>query len=229
MLDIDLGLRLVSFVLLFIALPILLAAVASAAIGRRIRNATTKLAIGMYLMLVCAFVTPAPILWGDDHLGFPSTQALEGYGALFWAVGAIATLDSLSGVIRRRELLGLACGLIAAALLVCGWVGSIIGPGAGLALVPAAGTLAVLLALTLLVRRQAGLAATINWQWATRASTACAAAMAAYVYLRGPQAFGPRASELDLALLGILAWVPVIVLARWRTPESQSEAPADSH
>ena len=227
MVDIDLGPRLVSFVLLFVALPILLAVVASAAIGRRIRNATTKLAIGMYLMLVCALVSPAPILWGDDHLGFPSTQALQGYGMLVWAVGAIATLDSLSGIIRRRELLGLACGLIAAALLACGWVASIIGPGAGLALVPAAGTL-VLLALTLVVRRQAGLASRINWQWATRASTACAAAMAAYVYLRGPQAFGPRASELDLALLGILAWVPVIVLARWRTPESQSEAPADS-
>ena len=141
MVDIDLGPRLVSFVLLFVALPILLAVVASAAIGRRIRNATTKLAIGMYLMLVCALVSPAPILWGDDHLGFPSTQALQGYGMLVWAVGAIATLDSLSGIIRRRELLGLACGLIAAALLACGWVASIIGPGAGLALVPAAGTL----------------------------------------------------------------------------------------
>jgi hypothetical protein len=227
-LDIDLGPRLVSFVLLFVALPILLAGAASAAIGRRIRNATTKLAIGMYMMLVCAFVTPAPIFWGDDHLGFPSTQALQGYATLFWAVGAIATLDSLSGVIRRRELLGVACGVIAAALLVCGWLGTIVGPAVGLALVPAAGTLAVLLALTLLARRDAGPAARVNWPWATRSSTASAAAMAVYVYLRGPQAFGPRASELDLVLLGILACVPVIVLAGWHSLASQSKAPADS-
>jgi hypothetical protein len=88
-LDIDLAPGLLFFVLVFIALPIGLAALASGAIVRLVRNPTRRLAVGTYVMLVCAFVTPAPIVWGDDHLGFTPSQAFEGYGALFWIVGAI--------------------------------------------------------------------------------------------------------------------------------------------
>jgi hypothetical protein len=227
-LDIDLGPGLAFFLLVFIALPIVLAAVATTAILRLVRNATTRLAVGIYVMLVCAFVAPAPILWGDDHLGFTSSQALEGYAALFWTVGAIATLDSLTSVVKRRQVLALACGLIVAAILLCGWVLSGMGAALGLALIPAVGTLEVLLALGVLAHRLAGVASAVDWRWAAGAGATCACAMAAYVYLRGPQAFGSQASGMDLALLAVFACLPVVVLARLRTLAARPPAPPGS-
>lgn len=214
MLDIDLGPALFAFLLAFVATPIGLAAVATVAIVRLARNATTRLAIGMYVMLVCAFVTPAPIVWGDDHLGFTSSQALEGYGALFWSVGAVATLDSLTGVLKRRQVLVLAFGLIVAASVLCGLVVGGTDAALGLALLPAVGTVEVLLALWWLAHRVAGVAAALDWRWAVGTGAFCACAMGAYVYLRGPQAFGSQASATDLALLAVSVCLPVVPLAR---------------
>jgi hypothetical protein len=215
-LDIDLGQGLVSFVLVFIALPVALAGVATAAIVRLVRNATRRRAVGVYVMLVCVLVTPAPILWGDDHLGFRSSQALEGYGALVWTVGVTTTLHSLTWVVKRRQAFLLAVGIIDA-IVLCGWVLAGIGAAVGLALIPAVGTLEVLLALGWLAHRRALVASATDWRWAAVAAATCACAMAAYVYLRGPQAFGPQASGMDLSLLALLACLPVVVLARLRT------------
>jgi len=215
-LDIDLGHGLVFFLLVFIALPVVLAAVATVAIVRLVRNATRRLAVGVYLMLVCALVAPAPIWWADDHLGFTSSQAVEGYGALFWIVGAIAALDSLTWVVTRRQALALALGVFTTVAL-CGWVLAGIGAAVGLALIPALGTLEVLLALGWLARRLAPVPVAIDWRWATGAGATCACAMTAYVYLRGPHAFGSQARGMDLALLAVLAWLPVVVLARLPT------------
>jgi len=94
----------------------------------------------------------------------------------------------------------------------------------GLALIPAAGSVEVLLALSWLAHRVAGVTSALDWRWAAGAGAACACAMAAYVYLRGPQAFGSQASGMDLALLGMLAWLPVVVLARLRTPRRSGPA-----
>jgi hypothetical protein len=213
-LDIDLGQALGFFLLVFIALPVALTALATAALVRLVRNATRRLAVGVYVMLACALVTPAPIVWGDDHLGFTSSQALEGYAALFWTVGAITTLDSLTSVVKRRQALGLALGIIFATIVLCGWVLGGLGAAVGLALIPAVGTLEVLFALGWLARRLGPVPAAIDWRWAAAAGVTCACALAAYVYVRGPQALGPQASGMDLALLAVLGWLPVVVLAR---------------
>jgi hypothetical protein len=216
-LDIDLGPALLLFLLLFGVLPLALATAATVAIVRLVPDATKRLAVGVYVMLVCALVTPAPIVWGDDHLGFPSSQALESYGALFWAFGAIITLDSLTAVLKRRQALVLASALIVAVIVLCGWVLAGFGAAVGLALIPALGSVEVLLALGWLAHRVAGVTSALDWRSAAVAAATCACAMAAYVYLRGPQAFGSQASGMDLALLGVLAWLPVLVLARLRT------------
>ena len=42
-------------------------------------------------------------------------------------------------------------------------------------------------------------------------------AVAASVYLGGPQAFGSQASVMDFALLVVVAWLPIVVLAGLRT------------
>jgi hypothetical protein len=216
-LDIDLVPGLVSFVLVFIALPIGLVALASAAIVRVVRNPTRRLAVGTYVMLVCALVAPAPIVWGDDHLGFTSSQALEGYGALFWIVGAVVSLGGLTGAMKRRQVLVLAFGLILAAILVGVWVLAGIGPALGLALIPAVGALEVLLALAWCARRLAGVASASAWWCAAGAGATFACALALYVYVRGPQVFGAHASAMDLGQLAVLVCLPVLVLARLRT------------
>jgi hypothetical protein len=216
-LDIDIGPGLVFFLLVFIAIPIALAAAATRAIVRLIRNRTRRLAVGIYVMLVCAAVTPAPILWGDDHLGFASSQALEGYGALFWAVGTFVTMHSLSGVMQRRQLVLVPFGLIVGAIVLSGLAVGGVGAGVGLSLIPVAGTVEVLLAFGWLTHRGAGAASPMNWRLAAAAGTMCACAVAAYVYLRGPQAFGSQASGMDFALLVVLAWLPIVVLAGLRT------------
>ena len=216
MLDIDIGPALLQALLVFIVLPLAVAAVATAATVRLVRDTTRRLAIGLYMMLAGVLVTPAPIVWGDDHLGFPSSQALESYGALFWAVGAITSLDSLTGALKRRQALVLAFGLIVAAIVLCGWVLVGIGTGVRLALMPAVGTLEVLLALGWLAHQRALVGSAIDWRRAAGAGATCACAMAAYVYLRGPQAFGSQASGVDLALLALLACLPVVGLARVR-------------
>jgi len=225
-LDIDLGPALLLFLLLFVVLPLAVATAATVAIVRLVRDATKRLAVGVYVMLVCALVTPAPILWGDDHLGFTSSQALEAYGALFWAVGAISTLDGLTGIMKRRQVLVLAFALIVAATSFGGWLVGGVDAAVGLALIPAAGSVEVLLALSWLAHRVAGVTSALDWRWAAGAGAACACAMAAYVYLRGPQAFGSQASGMDLALLGVLAWLPVVVLARLRTHTPRRSEPA---
>jgi hypothetical protein len=198
------------FVLVFIALPIGLAALASGTIVRFVRNPTRRLAVGTYVMLVCAFVTPAPIVWGDDHLGFTSSQALEGYGALFWIVGAVASLDVLTGVMKRRQVLALAFGLILATILIGGWALAGVGAALGLALIPGIGALEVLLALGWLARPLAGVASASAWWWSAGAGATFACAIALYVYLRGPQAFGAHASAMDLGQLAVVVWLPVL-------------------
>jgi hypothetical protein len=104
-----------------------------------------------------------------------------------------------------------------AAIVLCGWVLVGIGAAVGLALIHAVGTLEVLLAMGWLAHRLGLVASAIDWRWAAGVGATCGCAMAAYVYLRGPQAFGPQASGMDLALLAALAWLPVVVLARLRT------------
>lgn len=165
MLDIDLGPGLVSFFLVFILLPVALAAVATTAMVRLIRNATRQLAVGVYVMLSCTLLAPAPMLWGDDHLGFTSSQAFEGYVALFWIVGAITTLQSLTLVLKRRLRLGLALGIIIATIVLCGLVLGGIGVAVTLVLMPTLGTIEVLLAIVWLAHRLAQGSAAIDWQW----------------------------------------------------------------
>jgi hypothetical protein len=212
-LDIDLGPGLVFFLLVFIAIPIALAALATAAIMRLTRNRTRRLAVGIYVMLVCAAVAPAPILWGDDHLGFTSSQAFEGYGALFWAVGTFLTMQSLSGVMQRRQLVLVPFGLVVGAIVLSGLAVGGVGAGVGLSLIPVAGSVEVLLAFGWLTHRGAGAALPMNWRLATAAGTLCAFAVAASVYLGGPQAFGSQASVMDFALLVVVAWLPIVVFA----------------
>jgi hypothetical protein len=223
-LDIDLVPGLVFFVLLFIALPIGLVALASAAIVRVVQNPTRRLGIGTYVLLVCAFVAPAPIVWGDDHLGFTSSQAFEGYGALFWIVGAVASLDGLTGAMKRRQVLVLAFGLILAAILIGVWALAGIGGALGLALIPAVGAVEVLVALGWLARRLVGVASASDWWWAAGAGATFACGIALYVYVRGPQVFGAHASAMDLGQLAVLVWLPVLVLARLRTHAARPPA-----
>jgi hypothetical protein len=214
----------------FVVPPLAVAAVATAAIVRLVRDTTRRLAIGLYMMLAGVVVTPAPIVWGDDHLGFPSSQALESYGALFWAVGTITTLASLTGALKRRQALVLAFGLIVAAIVLCGWVLVGVGTGVRLALMPTVGTLEVLVALGWLAHRLAPIASGIDWPRTAGAGATCACALAAYIYLRGQQAFGSQANGLDLALLAVLAWLPVLVLARLRALTARPPArSAKSH
>jgi hypothetical protein len=223
-LDIDLGRALVFFLFAFVVLPVGLAAVAVGAIAWLVRNATRRLAVGVYVMLACALITPAPVVWGDDHLGFASSQALEGYGALLWIVGATTTVHSLAWLMNRRQATLLALGLTVAAIVLCAGVLASAGAAVGLALIPPLGTLGVLLALGCLKHRLAPVAAAPDWPLAAGAGATCACVMAAYVYLRGPQAFGPHASGMDLALLGVLACLPVLGLARMRTLRPRSAA-----
>ena len=214
MLDVDLGPALVFFVVVFVALPIGVAGVATAGILNLIRNPTRRLAVGTYVMLVCTAAAPAPIVWGDNHLGFASSQALEGFSALFWIVGAISSVGALSGVIKRRHVLLLDFGLTLTALLICGWALGGIGPAFSLAFVPAVGTIELLLVLTWLAHRFPGVASAIDWRWAATVGLTSAATIAAYVYLRGPQAFGAQANAMDLLLLAMVVWLPVPALAR---------------
>jgi hypothetical protein len=168
-------------------------------------------------MLVCALATPAPIVWGDDHLGFTTSQAIAGYGALFWTLGAVTTLDSLVGVITRRQALGLAFGISAAAIMLGVWVVSSGGTALGLALIPGVGTVEVVVALGWLAHRHAAVALAMDWRSAATAGATCACAVAACVYLPGPRIFDSRSSGMDLAVVAVLAWLPVVVLARLRT------------
>jgi hypothetical protein len=215
MLDIDLGPRLVTVALVFIAVPVVLVAVASAAIVRLVRDSTRRLAVGVYVMLVCALVAPAPVLWGDDHLGFASSQAIEGYSALFWMLGAFITVDVLRRFVKLGAAAVLPLGVVVVAI-TCWWALTRVSAGVGLALVLAVGTLGALLAVGALTHR---LAPAVNWRLAIVTGAACACAIAVYVYLRGATAFGAEASWIDLITLGVLACVPVLVLARsWHMP-----------
>jgi hypothetical protein len=224
-LDIDLGPRLVFFLLVFIALPLVLAALVGVAIVHLVRNPTRRLAVGIYVMLVCAAVAPAPILWGDDQLGLTSSQALEGYGALFWAVGALVTMYSLSEVLQWRQLLVSGFGLIIVAVVLSGFVQRSLGAAVGLSLIPAVGTVEVLLAFGWLAHRGAGAASALDWRQSAAAAAAAAFAIAAYVYVRGPQSLGLQASGVDFALLAVVVWLPVVVLARLRTLAARAPAP----
>ncbi|HEY3058125.1 MAG TPA: hypothetical protein VGL99_04030 [Chloroflexota bacterium] len=219
MLDIDLGPALRSFLLLFVVLPLAVAIAATIAIERLVRDATRRLSIAMYVMLVCALVAPAPVLWRDDHLGLMSSQALTGYGALFWTVGALVAVDSLTGVVKRRQVLVLT---LAAPLVLGAWVLGGTGAGLGLALIPTVGTLTVVLVLGWLDQRSARSSSAMNWPWAAGVGAICACVIAGYVYLRGPQVFGAQASATDLALLGVLACLPIVVLARFAHPPRRS-------
>jgi len=151
-LDIDLGQGLLFFLLVFVALPVAVGALATIAIVRLVRNAARRRAIGVSAIVVCALVTPAPILWGDDHLGFTASQAVEGYGVLVWIVGAITALSSLPSSVVRRRAPVLAVGIVAGAA-VCAWALVGIGAAVGLALIPTLGTLEVLVAIGWLARQ----------------------------------------------------------------------------
>ncbi len=83
---------------MFVVLPLSLSVVASAGIARLVRNTIRRFAIGLYITLAGLALTPAPIVWGDEHLGLTSSQALEGYGVLFWIVGAVVSVASMAGV-----------------------------------------------------------------------------------------------------------------------------------
>lgn len=242
MLDIDLGQELVSFVLVFVALPTVWALVVIAAIVRLVRNATRRLAIGLYLMLASTFIAPAPLIWGDQHLGLPSSQALEGYSVLFWAIGAASATASLESAFRWRQLATLAVGLILGAIVLGGWLlsgalatavwnstasasgctppecGAIpIGArlAAALAVIPLIGTAEVLLACGWLVHR-IGLA--IDWGWAMLVAASAAVLLVAYVYLRAPDPLASPARGLDLV---VLPFTLSFVLAVLRTPASR--------
>jgi hypothetical protein len=69
-----------------------------------------------------------------------------------------ASLDVLTGVTKRRQVLVPALGVIMAALLIGGWALAGLGAALGLALIPGIGTLEVLLTLGWLTRRPAGAA-----------------------------------------------------------------------
>jgi hypothetical protein len=226
-LDVDLGPALVFVLVVSIALPATFAVAATAALARFVRNATRRLAIGLYVMLVCMLLGPAPLVWGDDHLGFTSSQAFEGYAALSWIVGAITTLDSFAGVLAsgRRHALGLAFGIVLSTALVSGWVLVGSSPALGLALVPALGTLQVLLAVAWLANRRTPVASPAGFRPAAIAAATCACAMAAYVYLRGPRVLGSAASAMDLGMVAVLAWLPVVVLGRLRTLKPRTPVP----
>jgi hypothetical protein len=216
-LDIDLGQALLRFLLVAVVLPLAVAALATVAIVRLVRDATTRLAVGIYLMLGAVLISPAPVVWRDDHLGFTSSQVLAGFGALEWAVGAIVTLGTLTCVTTRRQTLVLAVCLVSAPVLLSGWALAGFGAAVGLALIPVLGTLEVVLVVGWLAHRRASVASTIDWRWGAGVGAACACVLAAYVYLRGQQAFNSQASAMHLALLGVLACLPVFVLACLRT------------
>jgi len=185
------------------------------------------------------FVAPAPIIWGDQHLGLPSSQALEGYSVLFWAVGAASATASLETGFTRRQLTALGVGFILAAIVLGGWL--LAGPVAAalwnttapaaactrqdcggapigvllavaLALIPFVGTAEVLFACGWLAPR---IGLTIGWGWAMPVAVVAALLVAGYVYVRAPDPLASPARGLDLALL---PFVPLLVLAALRTP-----------
>ena len=161
-------------------------AVSTATIVWLVRNATRRLAIGLYVMLVCALVTPAPIVWGDDHLGFAPSQAVAGYGCCSGLWARSRPWNGLVGAITRRLALGLTFGICVVAIMlgVC-WVVSSGGPALGLALSSGVGTVAVL-ALGWLAHRHAAVASALDWRSAATAGATCVA-VAACVYLPGPR------------------------------------------
>jgi hypothetical protein len=135
-----------------------------------------------------------------------------------------ASLDVLTGVTKRRQVLVPALGVIMAALLIGGWALAGLGAALGLALIPGIGTLEVLLTLGWLTRRPAGAASASTWWWAAGAGATFACAIALYVYLRGPQAFGAHASAMDLGQVAVVVWLPVFALARLRTLAARQPA-----
>lgn len=122
MLDIDLGQALVSSLLVFVILPLTVAVIATAAIVRLVRNTTRRLAVGLYIMVASVLVTPAPLVWGDVHLAFITSQLLEGYGVLFWMVGAATAVASLVEVLKHRHTVALAVFVIFGAIVLGGRV-----------------------------------------------------------------------------------------------------------
>jgi hypothetical protein len=220
----------------FAVLPLAVVGLSVSAVLRLAREPTSRLGIGIYLMLTGLLVTSAPIVWGDVHLGLPGSQVLEVYGTTTWAAGAVLTIASLSDRLRRGQSVAVALGCIVGAIAIGGWALS--GPSAtllwslsadrfpcvatdcaevpagvtqavALALIPMVGTVELALVLSWLRRR---LRPNIDWARASLGGLGLASVLGVYMYTRGPSLSTSPTTGLDLLLL---ACVSVLVLARW--------------
>jgi len=235
--DVDIGPALWLSLVLFAVLPLATAALSVTAVIRLVLDPTSRLAIGGYLMLTSVLVTPAPILWGDVHLGFKSSQALEIYGNVAWAAGAVVFITGLANRLRQGQQLAMVLGCILAAIIgawaLSGPSAALVWSGAAgrypctgadcadvptgvrqavaLALIPLVGTVVVAVLFAWL---QARVHPSTDLPRASLAGVVLALITGAYVYVRGPALASSPTYGVDLL---VMAGLCVLVLCGWGT------------